>query len=638
MTQTLIFVEREAQVGAAAAVASADRASLCIGVSERITELLAHAGVAARWIGEYWDDALLDRIEHEAWDAADTWHRSESWAAALDYDGVSTGDMVRLYMGHYLTWLYKMVGGVRRILERESCGRIVCAAVGTQTAEGFFPAPEEWIVGRILDWMKLSFMALEPQASPRKGRPNRTEAAKARLRSLLYRIYRISVRPLQERALQRSRVALCAPIRHIRGLVETSGSSRGWAYWDEEFRPAKWLFLAKRGIPYYVCGSSEVTLEASASGRLDAFGRKLREAWQGYHRSDAPSKGAFEFEDKDVTPLVMDRLTYFFETRALEIARMMETFRAMLKAQGIQAVLVEEDSVTFRKTLVQVAQKEGVHSFQIPHGVYRAGLHHDLFPLSSQTAFLGGPAIEAWYRSKGVAPECLEVTGVPRYDELTHALRTHRERREVLRRAYGVSEERRVVLFGGTTVFSALDTRRSRREQTAAVRDFARLWESGPEPFLILRLHPLDDEPDWTLRHLRDWHKSDYLIDRHSDLFDLFAVADEVVSMPSNFVLESTVWGHPTLVFDYFRRYKTAVPGLTEGGQALFVRNYEELRRAHDALVSGAGSILKAHHAVREWLISQWVGPLDGCSAERCVQSMRRTVADSRTREVSVAG
>jgi hypothetical protein len=144
----------------------------------------------------------------------------------------------------------------------------------------------------------------------------------------------------------------------------------------------------------------------------------------------------------------------------------------------------------------------------------------------------------------GLAPETIEVTGAPRFDEFFE-LRPTASREELLA-ADGLDPDQRTILYLGSSGFVS-------KSEPEFIDRWVDLLRSSGDPTLskanvLVRPHPgAYDEPAWVEWKPRPDVATPVLRRRAQQLFDQLYVADAAVALNTSAELEAAILGKPVL-------------------------------------------------------------------------------------------
>lgn len=607
MSRTAV-IERVSDVAPVRAMAAGHRDLIWVSPDERVTEAMRRAGLACRWLGEGFSDQDASSVEEEAWRLARTWHSHPDVRPLVEYDGRNVGALTELYIGLHLVWVLKNLRYAQRHLDSHRPSEVLSFDTPAVPMRSFFPGPGEPMAAAAFGALGARLGSLGRSAPPAKAM--KLYDWKSAARHPLGAMYRLFVRPSHAR--REAPVLFVSAPKHVEAVV--AGLGLPAAYLDEGFRWAKLPFLRAHGIPYLSYPELRRAIPKEGRVRLVAYLRELPAPNTAIGRlADA---GVFKAGAGDLTRLLRPRLEYFFGEWLPRTAEMIEAFRAFCARQRFKVAVVDEDTVTFRKALVGEARRAGIRTVQVPHGVNFSDFQYDLFPVSSDAVAVGGRDIGTYYEAKGVRAR-IRATGIPRYDKISTASSAGvRSRLNI--------EGKKLVVYWGTTLFPALETRRDRFAQRKAIEDAIDAVKGRPDCVMIVKKHPLDSDPEWTEGVIAAAGVSNVRVLSDETSESLLAVCDLSISFQSNVLIESLVLGKPSIILDYFPRSHNHVPVLAREGARLAAHDAASLRELVGRSLDRDPELMAVVDRVRAALVPDWVGPLDGRSGERVAELIRQ--------------
>lgn len=566
-----------------------------------------------------WEDLIadpaLDRLDAEAWRLARTWYRHPAAAGACRYDGYDIGELSELYFGNYFAWLLKTIEAVRAVaLRHESRTLLVADKTRGRKVKGLMPDEGESALVEACRSSGVIFESFVPVRSSDLA-SRQAQSVKARLRSLLSPLEGVGV------SLSSGRkpffLVASAP-HHVRPLLPELKRRYRLVFLDEEYRVAKWSEALLIGAGYVSSPRLLKALPERTRMKLGVY----RESCEAFAKRNYPVyPWPVEAMGCDLGRSSADRYEYFFRQWVPRTAGLLEAFALLFQRRKFAGVLVDEDTVTFRKSLVRVAQRFGVPSFQVPHGVSFSGIQYDLFPVSSARVLVGGDAVKDFYVRNGTAQDKVRVCGVPR---MAVYGRTQSPRlRERLARLYGLDVRRPWVLVGATTLFP-MEVRRRHSENMRALSDAAAVLGGSRRALqVLLRTHPLDPSPERT----REWFCGTAslrcaLLDGRTSAPDSIAASDAVLSFPSNLAIEALLALKPTGVLDYFKLARSGIPYLSGEGSWMLAADREGLERLCSRLLEPDERLSVDVGRARDWLRAHWVGAEGRDTLERVMRAI----------------
>lgn len=582
---------------------------------------LEREGIASRPLEAYWDRTHLPDAEEAAWRCARTWHQDAVVDAALRRGTEQPAELTELYLGNYLKWALIKALELRACLASEQPERIFVLERASG-ANGFFPGGEEPFAGKFLAASAHTFDRLCVQEPPVR-RAGLLERLKGLARDVIGSIVRVRGTVSRD---TRTCVAIISAPQHVETVARALQGKARMLHLDEAFRLAKLPFVRRHGMAYASYPDLEKKFGPAVRTRVADYQAGLS-ALSGKVLGRIADKKLLTVSGIDLLPLALDRVKWLLEHAAAEAVLYADVLGAWLDAEKVDAVVVDEDTVTFRKTLVREARRRGIATIQVPHGVSLAGYHYDLFPVSSARVAVGGPGIADFYRSLGTPPEAIRVTGVPRYDCWSGVSGVSAGAE--LRKRYGIKSSDRMILFGSTALFP-LNLERRLTERQAGTLDLLRAATTFPDMVVAVRLHPLDPDPEATLQAVRGSGVRFLIAEQSVSAADWMRAADVTVSFVSNLAIESIALGRPTVILDYFDQYADHVPYFAGEGAWMKARNPTQILQLLNRFLGTAAETDGLMRHAREWLLREWVGPMDGRSGERVADAVLEAAAGSR--------
>ena len=623
----IIFVEKKAHLSSAKALQEKDPAIRVFSTSEPLVADALGLGYSMTWIADDIQKNDLDFIEEQAWKIARAWHQSTTIEPLVSYQGHNLGVLAELYVGNYIAWALRVFRGIEKLISESDTTEIGCfkQTNADRKVNGLFPDHEEMLAEKVLLILGKNIRLLDAGGSfnepARSGQGVLLKRWARRCAALCYRLIRLTASPEAK-----AKLLICSGPRHIESLMPELVKRWDVLYLDESFRIAKLPLVIKNSARYYDYETLKNKLDQNALNRLSKFKAERVKNFPDFLKLVKAEK-TFMLKNSNMLALLEDQMEYFFKEWVCEVTQYIETFHYFIKQERCDAVLVDEDTVTFRKALVQTAKEHGASTFQIPHGINFGDIEYDLFPVSSDYLMIGGNGIARYYQSQGIDQARLCVTGIPRYDQLS-TMDVQKERWKVLS-SLKLNPKDQVLLLASTAIY-AMDIRRTSRQQQAGIRDFLEAMRRLPQKSLILKLHPLDSDAEATLSLIRQSGIRNIRVVKNMDAWRVLAASDLVVSFLSNIAIEALMMGRPTILLDYFDYSTSHVPFFKEEGARLCAKNTEQIYRLLEKGLSGNADFQETIEAAREWFQKEWVGPLDGRSGQRVADAIAACMEKQR--------
>jgi len=248
---------------------------------------------------------------------------------------------------------------------------------------------------------------------------------------------------------------------------------------------------------------------------------------------------------------VRERLVYVFTERFLSLYDETQRIRILLGAEDVKIVIVSNDVTEFMKTIVTVANKVGIPSLMLLHGIQ--GHPIGFLPALADKLAVFGETSAAWFRSYGVLPERIEITGAPRFNIMPREEAAKLSGK--VKRELGINVANKVILVA--TQHSNRETRFANlhwpfedwRELFLSVWDAAQQIEGAR---IILKIHPADENHGLWEKWLNGLKpRVPVILLQRYPIARLLAVSDALVTGWSNVALEAAAAGVPVITANY---------------------------------------------------------------------------------------
>jgi hypothetical protein len=271
------------------------------------------------------------------------------------------------------------------------------------------------------------------------------------------------------------------------------------------------------------------------------------------HLAEAICRGsdirdAAMFRGCDLWPVLRHELDEVARVQWPWSARAMDEASAALDCLQPQVVATYAEAGGWGRALILESRRRHVPSIGIQHGfIYRHWLNYlhepdELsplddggFPLPDRTLLFDDYAAEHLKRAGNLPASRLAVTGSARLEDLLARFPSLQRRREELRIRHGVPS-------GGRLAVIAAKFSEIRQELPSVVSGAAAL----PDVRVVIKTHPAETSATYDAVAAGQPHVT--VVDARSDLAELLAAADTIVTRNSTVAIDGLVLGIPTLV------------------------------------------------------------------------------------------
>lgn len=571
------------------------------------------------------DVGPVESLESESWyagveaaalESARAWHQDPVLKSLLDYRGLNLGFLTEFFTARQLIWQFKSARFLKHALEAHPNASICVFDTNLPFRLDLLPAPLEPIWNRQLPAFALARgLSVAERWTVDWRPPSKTGRAKSFLTQAVNEILGwVGRRFGTARCAVGPSILIAADYTVIGDLIPCL-RQRGWQRFvgfEPRLTPARRGEDRRRGV-------RSLCFQDRSLGRRLQSRRKAKAIWRSRSKdflSRMAERPPFFFEGVDAGPWMRERLRHLLEDRFIRVASWIDGFHEFLESEHVERVVVDEDVIDPRKTLVNVAKSRGIPSVVMLHGGFPRTSGIDRIPLSADRLAVPGPALKADLVDAGISPDRLVVTGPPKYDLILRVDRSGE--RERMRKRLGLSPDAVVVSVMSTFVDSQVKVGRTAGELTAALGDVLDAFGAYPNVHLIVKLHPTDPHPDWTRRLLKDQPRRKVNLLQHESSISVMAASDLVLTFWSNTILEGFSLGVPLLVLDYFVCEPARLLPITAlNGRSLLVHNRQELDAALGWAL-GRDAVYEAAVAENsERIVREFLFRLDGQSADR---------------------
>lgn len=617
---------------------------------------LREAGVDWRPASSYLEPGGAERIE----EAAMAW--TKAWGARPLVDGRSLRELLS-FKGHALWWwaelyLHHSTEATRYVRLIELLTRILEAEAPDEAELIGLPRDEALLAGRAcVAWrvLVLGDVPRRPSAVRRRlwqvGARARLNTLKTCLSALKSSLAGARDVPPARAADDGSRHVLC--LSHAafwrRRRDQRSGATQLYEHYLDRLLPTladdpAWRVsvvavgpraaFRRRGLRERLRdwsslrGDSAVFVHVNRYTRWRVFGevwrvtRQVRAFWRqvrqapGLRESLAHSGVSFaDLAAPDVAATLLLQLPW--------AVRSYEESVEALRALRPDVLCLYAESSGWGRAALAAARDQGVPSVALQHGIlyptYFSYVHapdEGACPRPDRTAVFGAAAKRFLIARGGYAPESLEITGSPKFDELLATAAA--VERDALRARLGVAEGERLVVLASR--FRPI--RSTHQAVGRAFPAFVRALESLPGVCALVKPHPAERGAPYEAVLRAEGATRVRVLGASDDLIELLVAADALVTVESLSAVEALVLDRPVLVLDMPSNLRE----LVEAGAALGVAQGADPRPALQALLFDDAT-RAALGAARLRYREDVAGGLDGQATARIVALLRAAAA-----------
>lgn len=566
-----------------------------------------HAG-KARLSEDYFEDGDYREIDRKAYSLVREWHTPPGGAKTTEFRGMALGNFVEYKLAETLLRIIKDSTALSRALDgwdgavvlccksaafRETALH-VCARRGCEVEEKRRPssAPSHCIY-EAAEWS-----AVEKGAQ------------------VLESLTRVSLSCGGE-----ERPTLVHDGSRFRALFGKAGCRTEDVCAGSGLRTAGVLL---RNLPLFVRAGLERRRIAREAARHFADVWRRLEADEGFHAS---------FQRAGVPwPLARPYLEDLFLRRFPAIAAAVAHRRAIYRALGVEAIIVNDDVQLIKKIDLVAAR---CPSLYVQHGV--SGESNGESAVSTDVMAAWGEADREWWISLGNPQEKFVVTGNPKFDGLQpSSIFTSRNVKEM----QGLRTRLKMEDLAGMAVFAAqIAPKRSAYdtddEEETLAWGICRAMAEFPEKRLVIKLHPNQREREGMYRAISErCGLKGYRIIRDIPLGLLLEHCEIFITESSTAAYEAVLWDVPILIVNLTKR-EDIVP-YVPGGVALGAYDEKEIAPALRRLI-GDDAARNALAERRRAFIERYMHRVDGRATHRVIDLLARVAGHGEAARAQTA-
>jgi hypothetical protein len=283
--------------------------------------------------------------------------------------------------------------------------------------------------------------------------------------------------------------------------------------------------------------------------------------------------------------------------------------RNYFKNSGINAVIAADENSPLTKSILDAAKFHGIKIIGLQHGTM-----HDLHP-----AYLYTPNDS----KKGVLPD-LTLTWGKYWEEFLvekgnytkdSVVSVGQIRTDVIHLLMQAEKQKKAKTFD--KIVFASQPQRDPELRYQAAYDVFKSARKLPKSKLVVKLHPREDEDsDYYSAIAKEAGCTNYTIDTTSDLYQLIASCNVLITCFSTVGTETVYFYKPLIILDHL---KQDIMGYAAEGVAFQAIDSASLTRVLSGIFSGK---LKIDRAKYDLFIENYAFRIDGKVAERCVEAI----------------
>ena len=283
--------------------------------------------------------------------------------------------------------------------------------------------------------------------------------------------------------------------------------------------------------------------------------------------------------------------------------------RSYFFGSGIKAVIAGDENSPLSKSILDAAKFCGIKIIGLQHGTM-----HDLHPAYLYTpndckdrvmpdlTLTWGKYWEEFLIEKGNYPkDSVMSVGQIRTDIIPVLLKAEKQKK---------SE-------AGETIVFASQPQRDPELRYQAAFDVFQAARNLPGSQLVVKLHPREfDDPEYYSKIAKEAECTNYVLDTTSDLYQLIASCDVLITCFSTVGTETVYFYKPLIILDHL---KQDIMGYVSEGVAFQATDSESLTSILSGIFRGT---LKIDQAKYDSFIQKYAFQIDGKVAERCIKAI----------------
>jgi UDP-N-acetylglucosamine 2-epimerase len=269
--------------------------------------------------------------------------------------------------------------------------------------------------------------------------------------------------------------------------------------------------------------------------------RELQAKWSTL-RADPVFRAFFTYRGRPLWGAVEQAFRKVFVRDFVERVREIEIFRSLMQQEGVDLVVVAIETFPAMKTAVAVANRLGVPSLTIQHGVvtFQQGLDYlGNLPVAASKIAVFGEASQAEFIRAGTPAEKVVVTGRPTLDMLYEEQEAFDP--DELRRRLGLKDGQRLIVLATQDDCPEVNE--------PLLRSVYGATKNLPDTRLVVKVHPRES-PRLAERIAVELKMQEVIIIKDIDPYQLLLVCEVLITRESTIALEAMMLDKPVITIN----------------------------------------------------------------------------------------
>ncbi|GEM_PF-6427535 len=558
-----------------------------IALSDLAYEWLVKEGVTCKNFHDYEYPGIYDSIMSLAQEYGCSWYKqANSHKDFTEFNGISTGFLVERTMIYYFMDTLKTMSVIEAVVAKEKPGKIIIFDGQKDKARFDADIPTvKRIVNFLAKGIEIELIDVNCKHTAKTG-PSLWLKGFARETLSLFNFIFNTIKRFSHTGSPRNikKIVFYEGFHHVQAIFIALKAYKGIqvVHLQDKFSPKTFTDIVKSNAIIEDLRRYEVKENKHV---FSADINKIEEALKSY----------FIFKDKNVFPVVWDRIKYMLQEHIPNIVvRDVLCLENYITKSSPDVVVTENDSVYKERLITVISKKHNTKTAVIQHGLSiggSSGLNKDFFcadfyPVTADKFLAWGEFTKQWLEKKGAAPGSVILTGSSRFDNYYNNSNN------------GINElKSKVNPKGKSIVLVALSEFSGRHyipkyhyslyDGKRHLKEILKVAKNNNNMLFIVRPHSSDS---FTLGLLNDVVRSEQvknvMIDRSTDLYSLLKIADICVGLYSTVLAEAMVCGVPVVTMNFDNRPEV-VP-YSEYNLSEKVNSAQELENILKKLLNGS--------------------------------------------------